>query len=253
MTRLQRIVNRLTRGAEALARTLTDRATAWIHRGRRTDLTGWQAALGSWVRTAMLAAVLYGMWRLVRAAPALLWLVVALLTIAVWRAGRPRWTPPAPAAAAAAEPVPAEAPPLITAADLIALIREAIGTRSGVHLTVLAHHLSSATGQVWTTASVRAVCEVHGVPVQRGVRMGSSSPSTGVRLDALPDPSQPPPVAGVGGVVVAGQDPATPPATATATPGQLHPEQGEFVLVDDPADHARTHVLWRTRKGVNGE
>lgn len=253
MTRLQRAIARIVAGAEHLARACVERATAWIQKGRRDDLTGWQATLGSWVRVAWLALLIYILWRTMRAIPALMWLLTAAIAYAAWRAGGPR--KPAPAAAAQEAPEPVEETPVVTvsAAELVDLLCRCIGPRSGVHLAVLPRLLGQLTGHPWTTASVRAACEAHGVPIDRGVRMPGRNPSTGVRLAALPNPSQTPPVAGVGGVVVAGQESATPPATATATPGRLQVGEGDFDLVDDAANPVRTRVLWRTRKGVNGE
>ncbi|MGW8326496.1 hypothetical protein ACWGLE_01170 [Streptomyces sp. NPDC055897] len=252
MSRLDRAVTRLATGATLLGRRLVDRASAWVRAGRRDDLTGWQASLGCWVRLALLVAGLWILWRLVRAAPALLWTIAPAVGIAAWRAGRPPRKPVAPAAAAAEVPEPVEEQPVSTLSDaeFVDLVRRAIGPRSGVHLAVLPDLLGELTGEAWSAARVRASLAAAGVPVSGSVRMRGRRVSTGVRLDALPCPSSTPPVAPAVGVVPAGQDPATPGATATATPGRR--QVGDLLIetVDDSTNPSRTHVRV-IGKGVN--
>ncbi|MBX7464941.1 hypothetical protein K1Y80_02445 [Streptomyces sp. MAG02] len=250
MIHLNRAVTRLANGATLLGRRLVDRASAWVRAGRRDDLTGWQASVGCWVRLALLCAGLWIVWRVVRAAPALLWAMTPALGIAAWRAGRPPRKPVAPAAAAAEVPEPVEEQPVSTLSDaeFIDLVRRAIGPRSGIHLAVLPDLLGELTGEAWSARRVRASLAAAGVPVSGSVRMRGRRVSTGVRLDALPCPSPTPPVAPSRGVVPAGQDPATPGATTTATPARR--QVGELLMetADDPINPARAHVRW-TRKG----
>jgi hypothetical protein len=247
-----RAVTRLANGATLLARRLVDRASAWVRAGRREDLTGWQASLGCWVRLAVLCAGLWILWRIVRAAPALLWAIAPMVGVAAWRAGRPPRKPTAPAAGAAEVPEPVEEQPVSTLSDaeFIDLVRRCIGPRSGVHLAVLPDLLGELTGEAWSAARVRASLAAAGVPVSGSVRMGPRKVSTGVRLDALPCPSPAPPVAPAVGVVPAGQDPATPGATATATPSRRQVGGWIVEAVDDEHSPATTRVRV-SRAGVN--
>ncbi|MEV5944532.1 hypothetical protein [Streptomyces sp. NPDC051994] len=256
MSRLNRAVSRLATGTTLLARRLVDRASAWVRAGRREDLTGWQASLGCWVRLVLVVAGVWIAWRIVRAAPAVLWAVLPVLGVAAWRAGRPPHKPVAPAAAAAKVPEPVEEQHVSTISDaeFIDLVRRCIGPRSGVHLAVLPDLLGELTGEAWSGARVRAALAAAGVPVSGSVRMGSRGVSTGVRLDALPCPPPAPPVAAPPGVVPAGQEPATPGTTTTATPGPTpgRRQVGDLLIetVDDTANPARTHVRV-IGKGVN--
>ncbi|MFD7016102.1 hypothetical protein [Streptomyces sp. NPDC059928] len=250
MSRLNRAASRLANGATVLARRLVDRASAWVRAGRREDLTGWQASIGCWVRLALLIAGLWILWRIVRAAPALLWGIAPVLGIAAWRAGRPPRKPAAPAAAEVPEPVEEQPVSTVSDAEFVELVRRCIGPRSGVHLAVLPELLSQFTGEAWSAARVRASLAAAGVAVSGSVRMGSRGVSTGVRLDALPCPAPTPPVAPPRDVVPAGQEPATPGATATATPGRRRVGDLLIETVDDVHNPARTHVRV-IGKGVN--
>lgn len=243
MSRLNRAATRLATGATLLARRLVDRASAWVRAGRRDDLTGWQASVGCWVRLALVVAGVWIAWRIVRAAPAVLWVVLPLLGATAWRAGQPP-RKPAPTAAAAEAPEPVEETPVSTLSDteFVDLIRRVIGPRSGVHLAVLPDLLGELTGEAWTPARVRASLAAAGVPVSGSVRMRGRRVSTGVRLDALPCPSPASTVTPTVGVVPAGQDPATPEATATATPVRRRVGDLMIETVDDVENPARTHV-----------
>lgn len=252
MIHLDRAVTRLATGATLLGRRLVDRASAWVRAGRRADLTGWQASLGCWVRLALVVAGVWIAWRIVRAAPAVLWAVLPLLGAAAWRAGRPPRKPMAPAAAAAEVPEPAEEDMIhnLSIADLLHHARKVAGGGRGVHLSVLAKHLTEATGTPWSTADTRAALTAAHVPVRQGIRMPGRTPSTGVRLDDLPPPAphpSPTPTAGpVGGVVVAGQESPTraPTPTPTAPTTADRRSVGDLVIetVDDAQNPARTHV-----------
>lgn len=162
---------------------------------------------------------------------------------AAWWAGRPQ-------AAEEAEEDGEEQPieegvPAVEPAVFLGHVRAAIGPGKGVHLKALADHLTQATGDPWSPALARAACEAAGLPVQRGVRMPGRTPSTGVRLDALPAPLPTPSVAPPPGVVPAGQDAATGVATATATPVVVEHGQG-MTIIRDPAEH-RHYPVTKTR------
>ncbi|WP_019328821.1 hypothetical protein [Streptomyces sp. TOR3209] len=181
MSRLSQTATRLAAGSTTTAHRLAARTAAWVRRGRRDDLTGWRAALGCWLRLALLTLGGYLLWRLVRAVPNLLWLLTGTWLIASWRAGRKA---PAPAA----EDAPAEP----DVESVRALLLEAMGDADAVHLrTVLAHLQERGQGKGWTVADLRARLEALHIPVQPKVKVpGSKSPTRGVRrADLAPSPA----------------------------------------------------------------
>lgn len=193
MNRLTRTAGRLADGSSALTRRIGTRLAAWVARARRNDLTGWRAALGCWLRLALLTLGLYLLWRLVRFLPALLWLLSAGWIAAAWRAGR------APSPEAAEE---APAGPDVEAVR--ALLLEAMGDADAVHLrTILAHLQEKGHGKGWTVADLRARLEALRIPVHPKVKApGSKSPTRGVRrADLAPSPT-------------AAQETSTEPSTA---------------------------------------
>ncbi|MEU2510552.1 hypothetical protein [Streptomyces syringium] len=236
---------RLTAGSAVLTRRLTDRACAWCRSSYRHDLTGWRAALGPAARAGVLLLVGWLGWRIVRAAPGLLWVLVPAWLIAAWNtAPRPApesgEEPPAePPGAASPEPTPAP-----SLDDFSALVRTLAGGGAGAHLSTLAEHL---TGDREDTSSVRALCRRLGVTISPSVRQPGApgrGVSTGVKVTDLPPPTptpspaplQTPPVA----VVVAGQPTTTGPATATATPAVTRHEWGATLTAHDGTHRAYT-------------
>lgn len=183
MSRLARPADRIATGSAVVARRLGARAAAWVRRARRDDLTGWRAALGCWLRIALLGLGLYLLWRLVRAVPNLLWLLSAGWLIASWRAGK---TTPA---AAAEELKDAPAEPDMDAVRTLLL--EAMGDADAVHLsTVLARLQEQGHGEGWTVGDLRARLEALGIPVQLKVKAGGKGPTRGVRrVDLPPSPA----------------------------------------------------------------
>lgn len=172
-------LGRLRVGSLLAYRARAGRAAEWVARGRREDLTGWQAALGSWLRLAALAAVGYTTFRACRAWPGLLWGAAGCWVLLAWRAGAP----------AVREPLDEEPP----AADPIrALLWQLIGDAPGVHLnTVLAHLQEHGHHPSWKVADLRRHLERHGIPVDPKLKL-SGIPTRGVRRDAL---GTPPPTA----------------------------------------------------------
>ncbi|MEH0431265.1 hypothetical protein QBB34_34045 [Streptomyces stelliscabiei] len=181
MTRLSDAATRLTAGSRIYGRRLASRAVGWCARGRRDDLTGWRAALGIVVRLALLVLGVYVLARLVRALPALMWLLTGWWTIASWRAGKPppkpaEQTPQAPSAEAGAEAVRT-------------LLLDLMGTGSGVHLrTVLKHLQEHGQWEGRTVTDLRVHLERLQVPVDRNVKVGRT-PTWGVRRRDLQAPS----------------------------------------------------------------
>lgn len=163
-------------GAQAAYQQRTQKVTAWIARGRRDDLTGWTAALGSWVRITILAAAAYGLWRFARACPWLLWIAAAWWIRCSWKADRP-------------VEQPEEEPPGPDPADTIrALLWQLIGDAPGVHLRdVLAYLQKEGHHPTWTVADLRRHLELHGIPIDPKLKL-SGTPTRGVRRDALGTP-----------------------------------------------------------------
>lgn len=232
---------RLTAGSAALTRRLTDRACAWCRNSYRHDLTGWRAALGPAARAGVLLLVGWLGWRIVRAAPGLLWVLVPAWLIAAWNtAPRPvpesGEEPPAePSGAASSEPTPA-----LSLDEFCTLVRTLAGGGAGAHLSALAEHL---TGDREDTSSVRALCRQLGVTVSPSVRQPGApgrGVSTGVKVADLPPPSPAPLQGEAVAVVAAGQPTTTGPATATATPAVTRHEWGSTLTARDGTHRAYT-------------
>jgi hypothetical protein len=182
VNRLARVVDRIAAGSAILPRRLGSRLAAWVRRGRREDLTGWRAALGCWVRLAVLGLGLYLLWRLVRAVPNLLWLLSAGWLLAAWRAGKTL-------AEAADEAAEEEAPAAPDVEAVRTLLLDLMGTGSGVHLrTVLAHLQKHRQWEGRTVTDMRVHLERLGVPVDRSVKV-AGTPTWGVRRRDLEAPS----------------------------------------------------------------
>lgn len=181
MSRLASPATRISVGSAIVARRLGNRVAAWCARGRREDLAGWRAALGVVVRLLLLLFGLYLLARVVRALPALMWLLSSWWTVAAWRAGKHA---PAPAAA--------EGSPAPDVEAVRALLLEAMGEADAVHLsTVLSYLQERGHGEGWRVADLRARLEALGIPVQPKVKVpGSKSPTRGVRrADLTPSPA----------------------------------------------------------------
>ncbi|MEV7154891.1 hypothetical protein AB0N77_09730 [Streptomyces misionensis] len=181
MSRLARPAARLAEGSAIVARGLGRRVTAWVARGRRHDLTGWRAALGCWVRLAVLTLGMYLLWRLVRAVPSLMWLLSGVWVIAAWRAGRN--------ATAAVEEGEEEESAAPDAEAVRTLLLALMGDGSGVHLrTVLAHLQEHGQWEGRTMADLRARLDRLGIPFDRNVKV-AGVPTWGVRKRDLEAPS----------------------------------------------------------------
>ena len=186
MTCLAHAAGRLADGSSALARRLGARLAAWVARARRDDLTGWRAALGCWLRLVLLTLGLYLLWRLVRAVPALLWLLSAGWIATAWRAGR---AAPPEASDETPEEAPEQAAPTPDVEAVRQLLLDAMGDASAVHLrTVLAHLQEHDQWEGRTVTDLRVHLERLGVPVDRGVKVGRT-PTWGVRRRDLEAPS----------------------------------------------------------------
>ncbi|MFH8336945.1 hypothetical protein [Streptomyces sp. AM6-12] len=155
--------------------------TAWVARGRRPDLTGWRAALGCWLRLAILTLGVYLLWRIVRAVPNLMWALTGVWVIAAWRAGRQ-------APAEVAEQSAAASPNDVRAATL-EWIWQRMGDAQGVHLRdLLAHAQQHGMFEGMDVTTFRAHLERWDIPVHRGVKV-AGVPTWGVRRRDLEAPS----------------------------------------------------------------
>lgn len=243
MTRLQHATTRLVDGSQHLATRASTRLTAWVRAGRRTDLTGWQAALGCYLRAGFLLGAAWLAWRAIRSTPALLWLIVPAWCVLACRAAPT--AKDSPTSAEQPSETPAEDPLQgLTEGEFVAHLRTAIGGNSGAHLKALARHLTEATSTTWESTDIRAACEAAGVPVKDNVRMPGRNPSTGVRLSTLPTPSSSLAERRVGDVGTAGQE----SPTASPTPTPTGPA---YEIRDDPGNPHRHKVHW-PGKEVNG-
>lgn len=185
MSRLARPAGRLAVGSNVLVRRIGARAAAWCARGRRTDLTGWKSALGILVRLALLTLGAYLLARLVRALPALMWLLTTAWTFAAWRAGRPT----AEAEESTEEEPPADAAPALDRDAVQTLLLEAMGDADAVHLrTVLAHLQEQGQWEGRKVGDLRAALERLDIPHSRGVKV-AGVPTWGVRRRDLEAPS----------------------------------------------------------------
>lgn len=208
-------------------------ATEGARMGRRVALT-----IAAWV----LVRVVVSSWK-VLAAVALVVVVMALRAATKAAKG----DLPKPACAAAAPP--ADGLPDVSADQFMSLLHDVLGVAQGVHLRTLAAALTTRLGGAWEVADVRRLCAAHGVPVRPTVRAPGGGPTVGVHRDdlpPLPGPSPAPAPVPVAGVVVAGQEATTPPATGRpttpATPTSTVHGGLRIVAVDDPDNPARTHV-----------
>nr|WSX48878.1 hypothetical protein OG409_07910 [Streptomyces sp. NBC_00974] len=159
------------------------------------------------------------------------WIVAAFMV-----AGSDASERPEPGAEDPSEEAPSTSETL-PVAEFVQHVRAAAGSAKGAHLSALAEHLRTATGEDWPTARVRAYLRSVQVPVSGSVRMSGRGVSTGVRLKDLPDPAQAAPLGPPVAVVVAGQDTPTGPATATATAPELQVAAVETVgmsIIPDP-------------------
>ncbi|MFJ3630475.1 hypothetical protein ACIPQ3_30725 [Streptomyces albidoflavus] len=179
--RLRPAADRVARGAAVLGPSLAGRVTrrvvAWVRRGHRADLTGLAAHLGTIVRAVIVALVLAALAQLVRAVPGLMWVIVFIGLVAVWRAG---------ASVAIEEAVEEEdqedqeedqeeAPADLLARHVLGQLAEleAAGRR-GVHVTALISSAEEAgllpIGAMDKTA-MRAWLPASGIPVTKSVKV----------------------------------------------------------------------------------
>nr|WP_051800408.1 hypothetical protein [Streptomyces sp. NRRL S-325] len=178
---------RLATGSSALLARIGGRTADWIRAGRRDDLTGVAAVLGCIARALIVAGGAYALWRIVRAAPALLWALVPVWCWAALRAAAREATEATP------EEVPEEQEPDPREA-VLRLLYEALGDRPAMYLSDLLQHLQEkGHGEGWKVADLRARLEALGIPVEMRLKTGGRGASRGVVRAQLPPLSQPDP------------------------------------------------------------
>jgi hypothetical protein len=167
---------RLWSGSGVVARRAAGGAAAWVARGRRADIRGLRAVLGSLVRAGVLLGGAYAAVRTVRAAPAVLWPLSGVWCVLAYRAGA---APPPPAGPAAGGPQGPEGEPREAFARWLLTT---IGDRRGVHLVELYPAMRALPGQQDRgDAALRAALRALGVPVVRSLRVGGVAGRSGVR------------------------------------------------------------------------
>ncbi|MER5677374.1 hypothetical protein ABT081_10595 [Streptomyces sp. NPDC002238] len=178
------IAQRLATGSGTLLGRIGSRTADWIRAGRRDDLTGLAAVLGCIARALIVAGGAYAMWRVIRAAPVLLWAVVPAWCWAALRAAPRTATEPAP------EEAPEEAAPDPRDA-VLRLLYEALDDRPAMYLSDLLQHLQEqGHGKGWKVADLRARLEALNIPVEKKLRTAGRNASRGVvraQLPPLPD------------------------------------------------------------------
>ncbi|MET9999849.1 hypothetical protein ABZ069_23245 [Streptomyces microflavus] len=171
---------RLTTGSSALITRIGTRTAAWIRAGRRDDLTGLAAILGCFARALIVAAGSYVLWRIIRAAPALLWALVPAWCWAALRAA-PRTAAEHPSEEAFEEPVPDPRDAVLR------LLYEALGDAPSMYLADLLQHLQEkGHGKGWKVTHLRARLEALRIPVEQRLRTGGRGASRGIVRDQLP-------------------------------------------------------------------
>lgn len=171
-TRLQRLAKRLWDGSEILAREVFEATAAWVRKGRRDDLSGTAAVLGCVLRALLALLGLYLLWRLIRAFPNVLWLIVPVWCWQALRATRPAEPEKKPAAKEGkSDP----------RADLIRWLDKLTQGSSGIHLQDLHQRLAKhPTLAHLTRAEIRPWLERHGITIDRTLRVGPVAGRSGV-------------------------------------------------------------------------
>lgn len=173
MTRRHQAATRLCAGAGTVVRRRASRLAGWVRGGR--DRRRRLARLAVLLLAGLLA------WRIVRAAPWLMWPVSAAFAIAAWRA--------ASLSGPAADEPPSEAGP----EAVRTLLHDLIGEGRGVHLSAVLRHLQEhGQGEGWEVPDLRARLGALGVPCRRSVKVGGAV-AWGVHRDDLqaPPPADP--------------------------------------------------------------
>lgn len=165
------IALRLASGAQLVFQRRATSIAGWVAAGRRDDLAGWRSLLGPIVRILALTLLASMAYRVLRALPWLMWLLVAAWLRAAWRATRRTED--------AQDPLADGSPtPDITA--VLTLLHVVLDGTDRVHLSaVLAHLQEQGYAAGWKVADLRARLESLGVPTQPKVKVGRT-PTRGI-------------------------------------------------------------------------
>lgn len=173
------LTGRLWQGSLWLCQGCVRGLAAWCRNGRRDDLDGAAAEYGVWGRGVALLAVGGVVWRLVDAAPVVLFPAAGIWVLAALYAKEP------PEPAEDDEETEGEAP---AEPPVVALVRAQIGDEKGVHLSVLYPAMRGAlpgAGEAPDEA-LRQLLREHQIPTRRSVRVGGVAGRSGVHRDDLP-------------------------------------------------------------------
>lgn len=166
MTRRHQAATRLCAGAGTVVRRRASRLAGWVRGGR--DRRRRLARLAVLLLAGLLA------WRIVRAAPWLMWPVSAWAVAASWRASGPR--PPG------RHPDHDEAEHDAHREELLRWLEAATRDTSGIHLSNLYAQLRSRPALTGLSdPQMRAVLDHFEVPVDRTLRVGRITGRSGVR------------------------------------------------------------------------
>ncbi|MFI7009992.1 hypothetical protein [Streptomyces sp. NPDC050145] len=170
--------DRLTRGSSRAWQQRADALTGWVAAGRRDDLTGWRASLGPIFRVAVLGALAYVLWALVRAWPWLMWALTGWWLHAAWKAGR--------APAGAPVETPAETPEDEHRTVFVRWLDEVTRGRNGIHLGELHKLLAKRPALAHLKrADVTPLLRRYEVPVERTLRVDGIAGRSGVSRAAV--------------------------------------------------------------------
>ncbi|MFD4662471.1 hypothetical protein [Streptomyces halstedii] len=175
--------NRLWQGNLWLCQGCTRGLTAWCRNGRRDDLDGAAAEYGVWGRGALLLATATGAWKLLTAAPALLYPAAGIWVLVALHAKEP----PAPDEGQdeTDEEDEGETP---VEPPVVALVRARIGEEKGVHLSALYPAMRGALPGCEKAPDevLRQLLRDHQIPTRRSVRVGALAGRSGVHREDLP-------------------------------------------------------------------
>ncbi|MFF1756149.1 hypothetical protein [Streptomyces sp. NPDC058266] len=192
--------DRLARGSSRAWQQRVDAITAWVAAGRRDDLAGWRAALGPLFRLAVLGAVAYAVWAIVRAWPWLMWALTGWWLRVAWKAGRDPAETAVDAPAETAVDAPAETAEDEHRATFVRWLDELTRGRNGIHLGELHDRLTQRPALAHLKrADVTPLLRRYAVPVERTLRVDGIAGRSGVSraaverlLDELAGPLSPP-------------------------------------------------------------
>lgn len=177
---------RLATGSSSCLARIGSRTADWIRAGRRDDLTGLAAVLGCIARALIVAAGAYALWRIIRAAPALLWALVPLWCWAALRAAPRTVAEQAPKEVSEEPDQPSGSTPEEVYDATLEWIHQQIAQRNGIHLSeLLSHAQAHGLFAGLELPNFRATLERWHIPVRQQLKVGGRN-RPGIHRDDLP-------------------------------------------------------------------